>query len=270
VRQAASPKTRLHQEFNLRSVVSGRICFDLIVAEDTKNFVTFFCKIWQRFCKEFAKSQNTCLIPRVSQSTGNGDGFCKMTLQLSRSLLEQLCRAAEAALPYECCGLLLGRQVRTPVELPVESPVELPIESPVGPRNPAPAGSMGVIEAIEAIVYELWPANNDWEQLTDEPFRTLDPIPAGETSPERRYAIAPATMLAAMRAGRARNLDIIGVYHSHPQHPAVPSEFDRACAWPDYSYLILSVKGDQTVDWQSWRLNLDRQFQPEPIVLCGS
>lgn len=181
-----------------------------------------------------------------------------MTLQLSRSLLEQLCRAAEAALPYECCGLLLGRQVRALVE------------SPVGLRDPAPAGSMEAIEAIEVIVHELWPANNDWEQLTDEPFRTLDPIPADETSSERRYAIAPATMLAAMRAGRARNLDIIGVYHSHPQHPAVPSEFDRACAWPDYSYLILSVKGDQTVDWQSWRLNLDRQFQPESIVLCGS
>lgn len=182
-----------------------------------------------------------------------------MTLKLSRSLLEQLCQAAEAALPYECCGLLLGRQVRAPVELPVKLPVGL--------RDPAPEGSMG---PIEVIVHELWPANNDWEQLTDEPFRTLDPIPAGETSPERRYAIAPTTMLAAMRAGRARNLDIIGVYHSHPQHPAVPSEFDRACAWPDYSYLILSVKGDQTVDWQSWRLDPDRQFQPEPIVLCGS
>ncbi len=160
-----------------------------------------------------------------------------MVLTLPRPLLDRLCQTAESALPHECCGLLLGRSVAT------------------GQDGPTIA------------VHDLWPATNDWEDLADNPIRALDSIPASETSPERRYAIAPATMLAAMRASRARNLDIIGVYHSHPQHPAVPSEFDRACAWPDYSYLILSVMGDRTVDWQSWRLDSDRQFQPEAIVL---
>lgn len=167
-----------------------------------------------------------------------------MVLTLPRPLLDRLCRAAEGALPYECCGLLLGR--------------------------PAPANNRAQAKSDddpEIVVQDLWPATNDWEALADEPIRALDSIPAGEASPERRYAIAPATMLAAMRASHARNLDIIGVYHSHPQQSAVPSEFDRACAWPDYSYLILSVKGDRTVDWQSWRLNPDHQFRPEAIVL---
>lgn len=167
-----------------------------------------------------------------------------MVLTLPRPLLDRLCRAAEGALPHECCGLLLGRTASANR-----------LTMPVNDNDPPIA------------VHDLWPATNDWEQLADEPIRALDSIPASEASPERRYAIAPATMLAAMRASRARNLDIIGVYHSHPQQSAVPSEFDRACAWPDYSYLILSVKGDRTVDWQSWRLNPDRQFRPEAIVL---
>ncbi|HEY9688833.1 MAG TPA: M67 family metallopeptidase [Coleofasciculaceae cyanobacterium] len=170
-----------------------------------------------------------------------------MVLTLPRPLLDRLCQAAESALPHECCGLLLGQAIAA--------------ADPADGAHPTPTSAPTIA------VHDLWPATNDWEHLADDPIRALDSIPASETSPERRYAIAPATMLAAMRASRARNLDIIGVYHSHPQHSAVPSEFDRACAWPDYSYLILSVKGDRTVDWQSWRLNPDRQFYPEAIVL---
>lgn len=158
-------------------------------------------------------------------------------LRLPQLLLDRLCDLAAAALPYECCGLLLGKAMAD--------------ES--GDRAIA--------------VQDLWPAPNDWERLADEPFRALDPLPAQDTSLERRYAIAPETFLAAMRAARSHQLDIIGVYHSHPQQPAIPSEFDRACAWPDYSYLILSVRGDRVVDWQSWRLDDHQQFQTEAIVV---
>ncbi|TAD79873.1 MAG: M67 family peptidase [Oscillatoriales cyanobacterium] len=169
-------------------------------------------------------------------------------LWLPQPLLDRLCTLAAAALPHECCGLLLGNTTRA------DEPGDRAI-----------------------VVRELWPAPNDWEQLADKPFRDLDPLSVGEVGSERRYAIAPKTFLAAMRAARSHQLDIIGVYHSHPQQPAIPSEFDRACAWPNYSYLILSVRGDRVVDWQSWRLDdhqlddhqLDdhRQFQAEAIVL---
>jgi proteasome lid subunit RPN8/RPN11 len=63
-----------------------------------------------------------------------------------------------------------------------------------------------------------------------------------------------------------RNLDIIGIYHSHPDHPAVPSEFDRAIAWSQYSYIIVSVQQGKACDLKSWSLDDDHQFQPEEIL----
>jgi len=53
------------------------------------------------------------------------------------------------------------------------------------------------------------------------------------TTRRERYSIAPDTLLKVQKQARDRDLDIIGVYHSHPDHPAVPSEFDRAIAWEE-------------------------------------
>jgi proteasome lid subunit RPN8/RPN11 len=59
----------------------------------------------------------------------------------------------------------------------------------------------------------------------------------------------------------------LGWYHSHPDHPARPSEFDREHAWPWYSYVIVSVDGGVPKDLTSWQLEDDRsKFQPERIV----
>ena len=73
-----------------------------------------------------------------------------------------------------------------------------------------------------------------------------------------RYLIEPQTILAAQREAQAANLDIVGYYHSHPDHPAVPSEFDREHAWPGYSYLIVSVLDGKVAAAKSWRLKDDR------------
>jgi proteasome lid subunit RPN8/RPN11 len=73
-------------------------------------------------------------------------------------------------------------------------------------------------------------------------------------------------MLKAQKDARDRNLDIIGIYHSHPDHPAVPSEFDRAIAWQRYSYVIVSVQQGKTCDLQSWSLDDNCQFQSEEIL----
>jgi proteasome lid subunit RPN8/RPN11 len=81
---------------------------------------------------------------------------------------------------------------------------------------------------------------------------------AREDSPRNRYLISPRDLLEAEKAARALGLDIVGVYHSHPDHPARPSEFDREHAFPWYSYIIVSVRGGEPLDLTSWTLRDDR------------
>ncbi|MBI4970790.1 MAG: M67 family metallopeptidase [Candidatus Omnitrophica bacterium] len=65
---------------------------------------------------------------------------------------------------------------------------------------------------------------------------------------------------------KARGLAVIGVYHSHPDAPASPSETDRATAWPVYSYLIFSVIKGKGVTAKSWELNeSSKTFEPEEL-----
>jgi len=90
---------------------------------------------------------------------------------------------------------------------------------------------------------------------------------AREDSPLNRYLIPPSEWLAVEREGRRSGLDIIGVYHSHPDHPARPSEFDREHAFPWYSYIIVSVAGGIPGDLNSWLLREDRSaFDPEELL----
>lgn len=85
-------------------------------------------------------------------------------------------------------------------------------------------------------------------------------------SRHNRYVIEPETVLHAHRQARELELDILGYYHSHPDHPAVPSEFDREHAWPGMSYLITAVEKGRVVDTRSWRLRDDRSaFDEEPL-----
>jgi proteasome lid subunit RPN8/RPN11 len=87
-----------------------------------------------------------------------------------------------------------------------------------------------------------------------------------EDSRHNRYVISPETILAAQKEARALGLDIVGYYHSHPDHPARPSEFDRDHAWPGLSYLIVAVDKGRVVDARSWRLTDDREsFDEEKI-----
>ena len=60
-------------------------------------------------------------------------------------------------------------------------------------------------------------------------------------SPQNRYLIPPIEFVRVQRDADARGLDVIGFYHSHPDHPARPSAFDREHAWPGYAYLIAAV-----------------------------
>ena len=65
-------------------------------------------------------------------------------------------------------------------------------------------------------------------------------------------------------------MDIIGFYHSHPDHPDIPSEFDREKAWPDYSYIISSIMGGKEGSTRSWLLNDESHiFEEEKIIVSG-
>ena len=79
-----------------------------------------------------------------------------------------------------------------------------------------------------------------------------------DDSPRNRFAVTAEDVRDAEKAGRAAGLDVVGWYHSHPDHPARPSEFDREHAWPWYSYIIVRVQNGAPKDMTSWRLNDDR------------
>jgi len=93
----------------------------------------------------------------------------------------------------------------------------------------------------------------------------LDNRREGETA-RTRFLITGEDMIWAQKQARAQGLDIIGFYHSHPDHPARPSEFDREHAWPGYSYIIVAVAGGVPQEATSWVLADDRsRFDPEPM-----
>ena len=71
----------------------------------------------------------------------------------------------------------------------------------------------------------------------------------------RRFEIDPLSLMKIERALDGTGLSVIGFYHSHPDHPAVPSETDLREAWPVYSYLIQSVKNDECETLLSWTLD---------------
>lgn len=88
-----------------------------------------------------------------------------------------------------------------------------------------------------------------------------------DDSPRNRFSITAQDFREAERAAQAAGLDVIGWYHSHPDHPALPSEYDREHAWPWYSYVIVSVANGEAQAMASWRLSDDRmRFTPEKIV----
>ena len=92
-----------------------------------------------------------------------------------------------------------------------------------------------------------------------------------QDSRHNRFLIHPETVLAAHKEARAAGLDVVGYYHSHPDHPARPSEFDREHAWPGLSYVIVSVAGGKVAETRSWRLSDDRErFERKRVSPRGS
>jgi proteasome lid subunit RPN8/RPN11 len=117
-----------------------------------------------------------------------------------------------------------------------------------------PAECCGILAGTAGDVKEvmrLFPATN---RRTDDPHR---------------YLIAPDDLRRIEADLRPLRQDVLGCYHSHPDHPAIPSAFDVEQAWPWYSYLIVRVDGGQAAELASWVLDDDRStmhFEPIDVL----
>jgi proteasome lid subunit RPN8/RPN11 len=134
----------------------------------------------------------------------------------------------EKAYPNECCGIILGTLV----------PGQLSIEGPAG------------AEQYHRLAEGIIPIANARE--AEEQYH--------------RFQIEPEDLMKAELEARRQKREVLGFYHSHPDHPARPSEFDREYALPFYSYIIVGVEQAKAKDFRSWELRPDRSaFEEEEI-----
>lgn len=152
-----------------------------------------------------------------------------MILKVKLEHLKTIKKHSLDCYPEECCGLLLGK-----------------------------------INAQEKIVVKVIPTENDWENQQDI---FTDFTQHSERSNRNNFSISPQILVKIQQQARQENLDIIGVYHSHPDHPAIPSNFDKAIAWQTYSYIIVSVTAKETKKLLNWSLNSQGNFEEEKMII---
>ena len=91
-----------------------------------------------------------------------------------------------------------------------------------------------------------------------------------ESAKRNRFLITPEELMRGERHARSKNLDVVGFYHSHPESPAVPSQYDLEHAWPTYSYIIVSVIDQKAGDLFSWEQREDRSnFDQEEFKIMS-
>ncbi|MDH3245968.1 MAG: M67 family metallopeptidase [Saprospiraceae bacterium] len=89
-----------------------------------------------------------------------------------------------------------------------------------------------------------------------------------EGDQRKRFEIDPRDYLQAEKFAEEWSLSLLGIYHSHPNHPAIPSVHDLKRAVPYFSYIILSIENSITQDWTSWRLDEKvKLFEQENLVI---
>lgn len=153
------------------------------------------------------------------------------TLKISPELAAKIRQHGEESYPHECCGALLGRD-------------------PAGEATTS-RGAGGPLASRE--LFALFPLIN-----------------RRDDSPRNRFSVASDDVRAAEKAAHLQGMEVVGWYHSHPDHPAEPSEFDREHAWPWYSYVIVSVAQGVPENMTSWRLSDDRaNFARENIAISA-
>lgn len=109
---------------------------------------------------------------------------------------------------------------------------------------------LGRFETDAKVVKETYPISNARE----------------ESAKRNRFLIQPEELMRGERYARSKELEVVGFYHSHPDSPARPSQYDLEHAWPTYSYIIVSTSEGNAGDLFSWEQEADRsKFNPEEI-----
>ena len=91
-----------------------------------------------------------------------------------------------------------------------------------------------------------------------------------EEGPRRRFLVRPQDYREAEKRATDAGGELLGFYHSHPDHPARPSQYDLDHAWPFFSYIIVAVAAGVPGDMTSWRLREDRSaFDSEELTKAG-
>src|SRR5437867_3869268 len=123
----------------------------------------------------------------------------------------------------------------------------------------------GVGRAIRAHGEETYP-HECCGALVGDGDRALETVALPNTTeegPRRRFLVRPSDYRLAEQRGRELGGELLGFYHSHPDHPARPSQYDLEHAWPTFAYVIVSVASGQAGDITVWWLKDDRSIFEE-------
>jgi proteasome lid subunit RPN8/RPN11 len=154
------------------------------------------------------------------------------TLKMSTEIAQKIREHGAQGYPNECCGALLGRDADGSSAMTTGGVVSLPVRE----------------------ILALFPLVN-----------------RRDDSPQNRFSVTAEDVRDSEKAAREKGLDVVGWYHSHPDHPARPSQYDREHAWPWYSYIIVSVANGKPQEMTSWRLSDDRsEYACEEIAVRDS
>ncbi|MCB0120340.1 MAG: M67 family metallopeptidase [Anaerolineales bacterium] len=128
-----------------------------------------------------------------------------------------------------------------------------------------------ILEGIQQHIEAAYPDEGAGFLLgADGEVREIISLPNAREDEARhnRFLITPEDYLKAEMKAMELGMDLIGVFHSHPDCPNVPSEYDREWAQPFFSYIISRVDKGKTVNHRSWRLVEDRtQYEEEEIQI---
>lgn len=89
-------------------------------------------------------------------------------------------------------------------------------------------------------------------------LRSISVTNASDDDRRRRYSVHPMDIIRADEAAKVDGLEVVGIYHSHPDSEPRPSRTDLDYAWPLYTYVIIAVKNKRTTDAEAWKLSEDR------------